>query len=159
LVTSAATWYFYLENFVIEKLTDLLVAVRNKADREFSGIGIIVYKNSISLPIFPLRLTSPQLNENDIVGSLAKISSLDSEYHDGFHLISCQWKITHVAQYFSPPVVSTLNVDRTRLFGGRYIAALFGSTLPDIECCGIASNGFGVAVFKNGKEVLFKELF
>jgi hypothetical protein len=143
---------------VIRKLRNTLIAVREQSGPDFSGVGLILYSNLAMLPIFPLRRTVPQIDEYDVIGSLAKIASVSSEYHDGFHLISSKWKITHVAQYFSPPIIETAEVDRTKLFGGRYLAALFGSSLPGVMLCGVASNGFGIAIFKSGKEVLFEEL-
>jgi hypothetical protein len=59
-----------------------------------------------------------------------------------------------VSQYFSPPIVAN-TLDRTKLFGGRYVAALFGSAIQGVELTGIASRGFGIAVFKDGSERLF----
>jgi hypothetical protein len=86
------------------------------------------------------------------------MASWRSDFHDGFHLMSTEWKLTQVAQYFSPPIVPHLEVDRQKLFGGRYLAALFGSVLPGVELTGTASNGFGMAVFRHGREVYFEPL-
>jgi hypothetical protein len=48
-------------------------------------------------------------------------------------------------------------IDRSKRFGGRYLAALFGSALPDVWAAGIASPGFGIAIFERGAEVLYEK--
>ncbi len=98
------------------------------------------------------------LNQSDIISMLVNISSLESEFHDGFHLLSIDWKLTHVSQYFSPKIINNIKIDRSKRIGGRYMAALFGSKIQGIMLCGIISKGFGLAIFRNGKEVLFEEI-
>lgn len=142
---------------MLKSLKKLLNEVQTKSGSDFSGVGIIVHDRAHDLPIFPLRLSYPMINETQIVDSLIKIASKSSKYHDGFHLISKDWKLTHVSQYFSPPIVEKTEVDRSKLFGGRYLAALFGSSLPDVLFTGIASSDFGVAIFKSGKEIYYKK--
>ncbi|MFK2890825.1 hypothetical protein [Dyella flagellata] len=87
---------------------------------------------------------------------LAHISTLTSEFHDGFHVISTQGQLLKIAQYFSPPIVTNAEIDYGKVFGGRYLAALFGSALSQVTAAGIASNGFGIAVFRRGVEVHFE---
>lgn len=98
----------------------------------------------------------PLPGAKDLITSLAAISVPDSEYHDGFHVVSSGWRLIRVSQYFSPPIVANATIDRTKLFGGRYIAALFGSAIHGVQLAGIASRGFGIAVFKDGSERLFE---
>jgi hypothetical protein len=140
----------------IHRLRDTLALVRTKAGPDFSGLGVILYESLESLPVIPLRTTAPLHHGEDLSQYLASISVYRSEYHDGFHLISKRWQLTHVAQYFSPPIVTNARIDRTKQFGGRYLAALFGSALPNVTLCGIVSNGFGLAVFCRGEEVHFE---
>ncbi|MBK5517948.1 hypothetical protein [Pseudomonas sp. TH10] len=47
---------------------------------------------------------------------------------------------------------------RERRFGGRYLAALFGSVLPGVKMIGIATPTLGIAIFENGREIHFEEL-
>ena len=138
-----------------DRLCELLGAVRDRAQPRFSGIGLIVTNRPDTLPILPLRPTSTLAVEGEIAALLARISDVENEYHDGFHVVSTDWRLIRVAQYFSPPIAQT-PIDRTRRFGGRYLAALFGSALPHIELTGIASEGFGVAVFRGGAECRFR---
>ncbi len=140
------------------RLRDTLALVRTIAGVGFSGIGVILYDNFDNLSVIPLRVTAPPLASGDLSQQLAAISVETSDYHDGFHLISANWRLTHVAQYFSPPIVADAKIDRTKKFGGRYLAALFGSAIPNVTLCGTVSNGFGLAIFCRGEEVHFESM-
>lgn len=140
---------------MINELITTLQKIQHAAGAEFSGIGVVICDTPDDLPIFPLRLENPSFSGADLISQLTEASLLKSNFHDGFHIISSEMKIRRIAQYFSPPIVFAATVDRTKSFGGRYLAALFGSALPHVMATGIASNGFGIAIFKNGKEVYF----
>ena len=73
-------------------------------------------------------------------------------------IISSAGHLTRVAQYFSPPIIPDAQIDRSKRFGGRYLAALFGSAIPSVIVSGIASEGFGIAVFRSGREVIFEDV-
>src|SRR6266700_6583576 len=140
---------------MIAKLRSVLWQVQEAAGENFAGVGILICDAPDALPILPIRPVSTPLGGMDLVGSLAAISVADSEYHDGFHIVSSDWRLTRVSQYFSPPIVANVTIDRTKLFGGRYIAALLGSVIQGVQLAGIASRGFGIAVFKGGAERFF----
>jgi hypothetical protein len=139
---------------LIERLRDTLRRVQAIGANDFSGIGLVVCDLPETLPIVSLLEVSEVPHERDLETQLAAISSRHSKYHDGFHIISTTWQLTKVAQYFSPPIVLSAKVDRSKRFGGRYLAALFGSAIPGVTLSGISSNGFGIAIFKDGQEVL-----
>jgi hypothetical protein len=141
---------------MIAKLRSVLWQVQEAAGENFVGVGILICDAPDTLPILPIRPVSTPAGGMDLVGSLAAISVGDSEYHDGFHIVSSDWKLTRVSQYFSPPMVTNVTIDRTKLFGGRYIAALLGSVIQGVHLAGIASRGFGIAVFKDGSERFFE---
>lgn len=141
---------------MIEELIELLTKIQLQAGKDFSGIGIIVCDNPGNLPIFPIRLEDHAREQKSLIEIFIEISSSNSEFHDGFHIVSSKFELLKIAQYFSPPIEENATPNRERIFGGRYLAALFGSFIPTIKATGIASNGFGVAVFQNGKEVYFK---
>ncbi len=138
------------------QLHEILREVMGRADSDFSGIGLILTDRPEQLPLYPLRLGLPVAIENNLVSQLIEISSLGSIFHDGFHVVSTAWRIVLVSQYFSPSILPNVSVDRSRRFGGRYMAALFGSALPNVIATGIASRGFGVAVFCNGSEATYE---
>lgn len=142
---------------MIERFLRTLSLVQQLAGNNFSGIGIIVCASDANLPLFPIRPRSVLPVNGDLIDDLVTISLTESEFHDGFHIVSTKWELMKVSQYFSPPIVTSTKIDRTKRFGGRYLAALFGSTLPDVEISGIASNGFGIAIFQHGREVCYEQ--
>jgi hypothetical protein len=142
--------------YMIGKLRNVLWQVQRAAGDNFTGVGVLVCDAPDTLPILPLRPVSTLPGAKDLINSLAAISVPDSEYHDGFHIVSSDWRLIRVSQYFSPPIVPNIAIDRTKLFGGRYIAALFGSAIPGVQLTGIASRSFGIMVFKRGSERLIE---
>ncbi|HDZ3763822.1 diadenylate cyclase [Vibrio cincinnatiensis] len=141
---------------LFEQLVKTLQRVKQRATSDFSGVGIVVYNNSKNIPIFPLRASKFKTNPNNLVDDLLKISSYHSEYHDGFHFISENFVLTHTSQYFSPPIVSDAEVDYSHQFGGRFMAAMFGSYLQDILLIGILTKDNGITIFNNGK-IIYSE--
>lgn len=139
-----------------EALAGLLAEVVSRAGDGFSGIGLIICDAPKCLPILPLRDSAPELAAGDQVSDfLAAISQQAGPYHDGFHVLSSALKPLAIAQYFSPPIVSDIVLDRSRHVGGRYVAALFGSAILGVRATGIASRDFGIAIFEHGQESWF----
>lgn len=141
---------------MIEHLRNTLIRVQRIAGRDFSGVGLIVHRHGAVLPLFPLRLNAALPKTDCVEQALAAVALTQSDLHDGFHLLSTDWRITAIAQYFSPPILVDAEIDRSKNFGGRYLAALFGSALPGVALSGVASNPFGLAIFESGREVHFE---
>lgn len=141
---------------LIEQLANLLQEVDARAGPDFSGIGLIVAASTVSLPIIALRSTSKLVDDGATAPALARISHPWHEHHDGFHVLTPELEIEKVAQYFSPPIMPGARIDRQKRFGGRYLAALFGSMLPGVLATGISSRDFGVAVFQDGEEKFYR---
>lgn len=141
---------------LIEQITNLLEDVNAQAGPDFSGIGLIVSASPESLPVIDLRPTSKLIDNPTTATALARISHPRHEHHDGFHVLTPDLKIEKIAQYFSPPIAPEARIDRQRRFGGRYLAALFGSTLPGVLATGMSSRDFGVAVFQAGEEKIYR---
>ena len=138
------------------KFKKLLYNIGNNPIKDFSGIGIIVCESISYLPIVSLRDDYPNI-EGSPSHVLSEISSLKSKYHDGFHIINTKGEITHVAQYFSPPIANEVIIDKSRLVGGRFIAALFGSVLEGVTMTGIVSKNRKASIFKDGKEIYLED--
>lgn len=138
-----------------EFLNTLLSVYRNSGS-DFSGIGLILYKDLSKIPIYPLSLKKLDYSTESLVEKLIHISTLSSEFHDGFHLISNDLKLTHISQYFSPPIVTEAHVNHSKTIGGRYMAALFGSHIEGVELTGIATTTNGIVIFQNGIEIYSK---
>ena len=141
---------------VIQRFRNVLWQVQSVAGHNFSGLGLLICDTPEKLPLVPLRPSSIPPNEDNVIASLVAISNFDSEYHDGFHIMTSEWRLSRVSQYFSPPIIDNAVIDRSKIFGGRYIAALFGSAIPCVELTGIVSRGFGIAIFDSGAERYFE---
>jgi len=136
---------------------NLLYEVWLKSSADFSGIGLVVCNSAAHLPIVNLRDTAPDMS-GALVEVLSRLSNKKSKYHDGFHFLNKTGELICAAQYFSPPIVREAYFDRSRLMGGRFVAALFGSSIYGVLQTGIVSEGHGLSIFENGKEVHFEEL-
>ena len=136
-----------------DKLEALLCAARTRAGDEFSGLGVIVSDNIAALPLFPIGPAVELDTGPDAATLLGAISVERSPHHDGFHVLGPDLRVIALSRYFSPPIVDGLKVDRAAPFGGRYLAALFGSMIEGVLVTGIATPGSGVITFANGEEV------
>lgn len=137
----------------VTELRHLLEEIVSQSGPDFSGIGILVSGAPELLPIVALRPSIGWKEAGGIGHTLAAISKLGNEFHDGFHIVSPAFELVRVSQYFAPPIVAGVGADEERRFGARYMSALFGSALPAVLAAGVASNVYGVAVFEDGREV------
>ena len=143
-------------NIILNQLINILSEVEKLASEDFSGIGIIVYKKNMDIPTFPLRSNKYISTPDNLVGDLLKISSYNSEFHDGFHLLTDSLKLTHTSQYFSPPIVHSAEIDYSKKIGGRFMAALFGSFLPGVSLTGVLTIEGGIRIFNSGNIIYSK---
>lgn len=147
------------EQQILQALFHILQNIWQQKKSSFSGLGIILYKTLEKIPVFPLRdsyenLILPVYGLSNIELVLKNVSEKSSVYHDGFHLISANISLTHVAQYFSPPIIENLAIQRrNELFGCRYRSAQFGSCLSGVIATAVVSNSYGCILFVDGLEV------
>lgn len=133
------------------RLTDLLVRVRQTIpDGEFCGVGLIVYSEISELPILDLCARSSGMRSKDLVHGISSASRSTNKCHDGFHLISCDWRLTHTNQYFAPPIPAGFELRETLGIGARHASALLGSLLPSVICSGVFTGNDTLIVFQNG---------
>ena len=138
---------------ILEKLNRLLNEIDNRKNNKFEGIGIVIYSSLENLPVSPINnatniLRIPQERLDDIINTLLNISTNDSDFHDGFHLISSKFELTHLCQYFSTPIIENLNIDNH--YGSRYRTALYGSFLPNVLYTAVLSKNYGPIIFQKG---------
>lgn len=138
---------------MVSELVEMLGRARTLAGEDFTGVGVIVCNPDTELPTVPLRLEIVIPKEEDAALSLARVSKVTNDLHDGFHVLTPDLRLVAMSQYFSPPVSKTALINRSRKFGGRYLAALFGSTIPKVLLCGIATGSLGIVIFKDGQEI------
>ncbi len=140
----------------IEKLRKILTQARIIIpDDQFCGIGVILYSEFSHLPVLPLCPDEINIKTNTLADQLVNASLASNPCHDGFHLISSEWNLTHVNQYFAPPIpdLTSNKILGNESRGARYISARIGSLLPSINCTGVLSDRDGLVVFRNGEEV------
>jgi len=139
------------------KLLDVLNAVQKENKESFAGLGIVLASTIDELPLYPIHGNNLGTNVTSLLDTLVSVSQTGNMFHDGFHIISNQWEIVALSQFFSPPIPKEITVDHSKKFGARYLAALFGSKLKGVDLIGIASPNFGIAIFHNGKEIFYKK--
>ena len=131
----------------------------NQIRGNFSGFGIVIYKDTITrLPISPLRKDTKPLADIDknvetTINFLYEISGWDDARHDGFHFIKVNFGLTHVSQYFSPPIPSNFR-HTTYNIGARYRTAQYGSLLSDVLSVIVLNKDGLLHILKQGKEVI-----
>ncbi|HTG65021.1 MAG TPA: hypothetical protein VL859_01475 [Flavobacterium sp.] len=146
---------------MLKKIIKLCTDLNNLKSKNFEGIGLIVYKNFENLPVTSMNVNEinfilPIINYDDILKKLIEISSSESKIQDGFHLLSNEFKLTHVSQYFSTPIMKEIIVENN--YGSRYRTALYGSLLPSVSFTAVMSKNYGLIVFKKGIEVYKEDL-
>ncbi len=134
-------------------LKKLLEDINIRKGLKFAGIGIVLCTSYKDLPISPLVET---VNEDlysinsysSLVDFLIKASSMDNHYHDGFHILTRDFKIAHLSQYVSPPIVK--NITLKNEYGSRYRTAVYCSYLTSVIATGVLSNNYPPTVFSKG---------
>lgn len=131
----------------------------------FSGIGIIFYKDLSNLSMvslgsentYPLHL--PLCNYEMVLESLASLSQLSSEWHDGFHLYdlgsSC---LTHISQFISPNVDLYKGNHTDKPLGARQMSAIISSMIVGISGVGLLTRN-KMAIYESGncvKEITYE---
>lgn len=136
---------------MIKELHTILMKLYTQSDKPFAGIGILISDDISTLPISPLYDSKVKIKGINLLEQLLDLSNYSNLYHDGFHILSTDLKITHSSQYFypRPPKNFTLNVNNKH--GVRYFVAKIGSTLANIKYTAIVGGDYGVCIFKNGQ--------
>ncbi|WP_419812562.1 diadenylate cyclase [Bacterioplanoides sp.] len=119
----------------------------------FTGTGIVIYESLDELPLFFMSADS-EVNDNEDVYSIILESSLATNpNHDGFNMITSDFKITHRNVYFAPPISTDVVFDSSKGYGTRYVAALMGSTIQGVLLTAVVSNSYGIVIFEHGKAI------
>lgn len=136
-------------------LKALLHRVYCQADATFSGLGVIVWDGVSTLPILPMRSEPPGgIHHESTIDVLMNISHESSPFHDGFHVVDATLALIQVSVYFSPSITPKVETPANgQMFGGRYLAAAFGSCLEGVLCTGVVSRQYGPIVFEQGRAV------
>lgn len=135
------------------KLKALLHRIHTQVDTTFSGLGVIVWDGVSTIPILPMRSEQPRgIHDKTTFEVLMNISQEGGPFHDGFHVVDTALALIQVSVYFSPAISAQVETPVNGLrFGGRYLAAAFGSCLEGVICTGVVSKQYGPIVFEHGK--------
>jgi hypothetical protein len=128
----------------------------NRVPQDFTGTGIVVYKTTIeSLPVIPLVrdsvLDQSIIDETEILTYLISISRYEDHRHDGFHFVHVNKGLTHISQFFSPPIPNGYCPNKFGI-GARYRASEIGSLLEEIFEIIVLGRDGEVSVFNKGVE-------
>lgn len=140
------------------RLLHLLSYVRDRVQHDFSGIGLLIYRDLEAIPAFPLRHGFSPASRQPVAEAILELASVGNPYHDGFHLLTENLELTHSCQYLAPPIDRTVNVSPSQQIGARYMTALFASKLSSVVATGIVSAVGKVVVFENGTPISGEEL-
>lgn len=141
---------------LVIQLRDLLPKIHyHIPESEFRGIGVIVYRTLNGLPIASLCPSASLPSADSLAKNIALCSLGSSSCHDGFQLVSDEWKLTLRNQYFAPSPNSrtSISLGIKKNVGSRYMAARLGSSLEQVVCTGLVSNSDGLIIFADGDEV------
>lgn len=129
----------------------------SKPHPAFSGLGLILYHPPLALPVLSLAsdehpLKLPTRTRSESIDLLKTITSGDSEFHDGFHLVDADTLfITHVSQFFAPPIPEGITKPVcNHPIGARFVAAWLGSLLPGVSITATLSKREGGLIFDHG---------
>lgn len=138
----------------IDFVTKILREVHEADKPRFTGVGLILYDDLNSLPVTGLRQSAPKglnlpyTDKSDYANIIIRLNSADSDYHDGFHLLSKEGLLTHLCQYFSPPINGDVHIDYSK--GGRFRAAQYGSCMEQVLAIGVIGQDYGPYIFIKG---------
>lgn len=138
----------------------ILIGLAAQRPADFVGLGVIVYRSIVDLPVVPLGsrlnidIKLPISGASNVMKTLASLATRGSSMHDGFHLINaCSGDLTHIAQFVSPPLDFALaNPLAIWPTGARQMTALLISSLPQVEFAAVVSATGGVQLYENGME-------
>lgn len=118
---------------------------------EFCGVGVVVAADLQQLPIAPLCGDASIPVQQDLAEQIAECSFYSKPCHDGFQIVSSQWRLAHRNQYFAPfPSEEQRKTIGHSNVGSRYMAARFGSLIAGVLCTGLLSERDGLLVFAGG---------
>lgn len=139
----------------------LLKKIKSKENNYFSGIGLVVYDSKFDHASHcDLRpdIKSPcySVTDDNICDYFVNISDYHHTLHDGFHMMNNDGILTHVAQYFVPPVVKGLTPNQEH--GVRLFSSMCGSTIGGVLFIGVISSSNKIYIFQSGEYINIDKL-
>ena len=145
-----------IQSQLTEDFMLLLESLAKNSNVSFSGAGLVLYKRKMPLSMYHCNLNNAtpdygllRMGTKKFLTYLMEISHYQHPYHDGFHFINAEGILTHVAQFFSPPIVhSFVNLPGQ---GARTFCARCGSKIEGVLMVGSVSSTNSISLFQNGE--------
>ena len=120
----------------VARLDEMLVEVyRSDAGGRVRWRGLLVCRDASALPRWPLTGAKCPLPDGDVVAAICD-SSVLSKPHDGFHILSPEWTLTHTNQHRAARAAGLPARWRVRRFRGSSTAGLARESVADGGPCG-----------------------
>lgn len=141
---------------LIYETIKLLQEIKFRRPKNFSGIGLVAYNDEFDknshCDLRPNKKSNMYyLSDKEFCDYLIDIADYDHCFHDGFHMINQDGKLTHVAQYFVPPVVKGIEPNPDH--GVRTYSSICGSTLKGVLFIAAICTNLQIFIFENGKDI------
>jgi len=142
-------------NMSCKHFIKLLMTLSQEKIKQFSGTGLVLYQHLNDIQhyhcnlINDAKMSSLTHGADALLKYLSQISTYHHPYHDGFHFINTKGTLTHIAQFFSPPLIKPIRNIQGQ--GARTLCALHGSTIEGVIAIGTISSNHDVFLFKKGK--------
>lgn len=142
----------------IEKdFISLLKEIKKRKAPDFSGTGLVLYKSkdfsdknhSCLRPSVKCPESISLSNKNGAVNFICKICRNSHSLHDGYHFLNEKGRLTHVAQYFWPPIIN--EVKPNEKYGTRHLSAKYGVYIRGVIAIGIINHNYNIFYFTKGK--------
>ena len=143
---------------LINGFVGMLTELAATTSTQFSGAGFVLYNDLSSLSQYHCNLVNDgqlipplKLGKQSFMNYLVEISKYQHPYHDGFHFINSDGVLTHVAQFFSPPVNKSL--PKIIGQGARTFCSQCGSNVNGVLMIGSVSTNRSIYLFEKGNLV------
>lgn len=143
---------------VVNAFVNMLTELSVTRSQHFSGAGFVLYNDLVELSQYHCNLVNDgqlipplKLGTKSLMTYLLEISKYQHPYHDGFHFINGEGVLTHVAQFFSPPVNKYL--PKILGQGARTFCSQCGSNVNGVLMVGSVSSNRSIYLFEKGNLV------
>lgn len=128
------------------------------APADFSGLGIVLCRRGHALPYAALREAAPPelegvLGADQIATVLSALAGVCSPWHDGFHFVDVSdVRLTHVAQYISPPIPPRMGLC-SFMGGARHMSAALASRIDGVVMVGVLTSKGEISMYVEGERM------
>lgn len=149
---------FYLEVQLEHNLLKVLEKVRAEVPGNmFTGAGVIVCNSLDNLPFLPMSEGARVNSKIDTVSKIVEGSLATNVNHDGFNILGKDMSLLYTNVFVAPPIANDIDIDVTKGFGARYMAAILASKVEGVALSAVVSNSYGIIMFKDGNVVNFND--